>query len=88
MQWSPALRSQAPSPIGNGGVGTVSRDLIGYIGLGPVPARLAPYDQPDLRAERLAQCHPHAPYDRAHSSAKLLKPNSKLLPTTAIPLGE
>jgi hypothetical protein len=48
---------QAPSPIDNGGATTISRDLIGYIGLGPVPAALAPYDQPNLGRERLTQRH-------------------------------
>jgi hypothetical protein len=51
--------AQAASPIGDGGVGAISRDLIGHIGFGPVPAALAPYDQPDLGRERLAQRHRH-----------------------------
>jgi hypothetical protein len=48
---------QAPSPIDNGGIGTISLDLICYFGLGPVPAGLAPYEQPYLRRERLPQRH-------------------------------
>src|SRR5260370_37012857 len=43
--------------IDNGGIGSISRDLICYIGLGPVPATLAPHDQPDLGGKRLAQGH-------------------------------
>jgi hypothetical protein len=48
--------AQAPSPIGNGGFVAVAVDLIGHVGRGPVPAALAPYDQPDLgrEAERRA----------------------------------
>src|SRR6266851_2236425 len=49
--------AQAPCPIDNGGIGTISRDLICYIGLGAVPATLAPHDQPDLGGKRLAQGH-------------------------------
>jgi hypothetical protein len=41
------------------GIGAISRDLICYIGLGSVPATLAPNDQPDLGGERLAQSHRH-----------------------------
>jgi hypothetical protein len=36
--------AQAPSPIDDGRVGTISVDLIGHFGFGPVPAALAPYD--------------------------------------------
>src|SRR5260370_10356655 len=35
----------------------MSRGLICYIGLGSVPATLAPHDQPDLGGKRLAQGH-------------------------------
>ena len=35
----------------------MSRDLIGHVGLGPVPAALAPDEQPYLGGERLPQRH-------------------------------
>ena len=53
----PSQAAQAPSPIGNGRVGTISGDLIRHVGLGAMPAAFAPYEQPDLGRERLAQRH-------------------------------
>jgi hypothetical protein len=76
---------QPPRPIGNRGVGTVPCDLIGNVGLGPVPAAFASPDQPDLGGERLAERHRRrlavasiAPHNRA-MTAELTDDNKAIL---------
>jgi hypothetical protein len=50
-------QAEQRSPIDDGGIGAIARDLVGDGGLGPVLTSLAPHDQVHLGRERLAEGH-------------------------------